>query len=421
MNFIFLGLLFIQSSWASINTGCSETVSFSWVITQALNQHPDLMTTQAKIENFDAYDINAKKKINPEFEYFAIGGREFTFSNPFLMSEGRFWMNFQLGDKTGKRQQVNQRDHEVTVIHHDQIKESVIKDLFKMLMRLKQINHELEQYNFSLQVFTNIIERYTARKYLSPDQDIEASIARIARDHYEMKVKITEKEKQYLILSTKEATRFSCNFNDVALGDLDLKFPEADEFIASDVQFNTALKSYEKVIQKKQAELSLENAKAIPDLRIGPMAQSYTSLGSTFITGGVAFVLPLPLLDRNQGGRQLAGVEISQASEKRRIHQEMLKENFEHKHQHYKQFLQLLKSKEEIEKLRSKFANATQLFYQGRVSINLVIELQRQILEIKNTYHQSEMEALTVLLDIYDLTGQLKLTKILDLVERKTE
>lgn len=423
MRKIFSVLIFLLSfsSFANQLPGCAETISFSWVVTHALNLNPQLMSTQAKLENFESYDLNARRKINPEFEYFAVGGREFTFANPFLMSEGRFWMNFQLSDKVGKRQQINQRDFEISGIQLDLEKEAIIKDVFKNLMRLKQINDELEQYKYSLGVFTNIIERYRARKYLSPDQEIESNIAKIAHDNFEMKVKIIEKEQQYLILHAKEATRFSCNFSNVDVGNLDLVFPPADEFMSTDTQFNTALKAHEKVIQKKQAELNLENAKAVPDLRIGPMAQSYTNSTNSFITGGVAFVLPLPFLDRNVGGRQIAAVEISQASEKRRIHQEFLKENFEHKHQHYKKFQKVLESKEDIEKLRGKFSNAIQLFHQGKVSINLVIEIQRQILEIKSVYHQAEMEALNELLDIYDLTGQLKLSKILNLVEKETE
>ena len=392
-------------------------MSFSWVISQALDLHPDLMNTQAKLANFDAYDFNSKRKINPEFEYFAVGGREFTFSNPFLMSEARVWMFFQLGDKIGKRQQINQKDFELTNSLQDQMKEGVIKELFKTLVRLRQINTELEQYKNSLSVFKDILNRYTSRKYLYTEQQVEGHIARIARDHYEMRLKIIEKEQQYLILSTKEATRFACNFSNISLGELDLNFPDAKTFFPSDIQYNTALKSHEKNIQKKVAELNLENAKVIPDLKIGPMAQSYTTSGSTFVTAGVAFVLPLPILDRNIGARQLASVEISQASLKRRVHEEMLKENFEHKHQHYKKFLEVLKDKEGTDDLKSKFSSAAQLFYQGKISIGLVIELQRQILEMKNTYHQAEMSALIELLDIYELTGQLKVNKMLSLVD----
>lgn len=407
-----VGLLALSTHVFAQN--CESEVSAHWLVKESMELTPTLLEERTKIAQFEAYDVRARQKINPEFEYFAVGGREFTFSNPYLMSESRFWMNFQLGDKIQKKVLLNNKDFSHSRMELDHKKIVHAKLSLKEILALSQLKQELAQYNFSIKVLNNILSKYEARKYLAPEQKVEVSITKIARDDFLLKQKIVEKRKEAKVLALRESLGFACHFQDVNVRSDSMEFPAEVSFMEAELAENLELKLWDQKISYKQAQLDLENAKAIPDLRFGPMAQTYTNEKNSFVTVGLALVMPLPLFDRNIGGRQLATAGIAQASEERRLHLEKIHASWQQKQEQYQTLRQALSSEGMKDDLKIQLQEALTLFSQGKISMNLLIELQRQMVQLKESYHLAELELFGVLLDLYELAGKLDHQKILD-------
>lgn len=90
----------------------------------------------------------------------------------------------------------------------------------------------------------------------------------------------------------------------------DLSLPDAPYTRAGDMSANPELQRLTQAVERAQAAIRLSDAVRIPDITLSAGIKHEAALGQSLLVGAT---LPLPLFDRNQGGRQASRAELAAA------------------------------------------------------------------------------------------------------------
>lgn len=99
---------------------------------------------------------------------------------------------------------------------------------------------------------------------------------------------------------------------DLVTGDFDklLELPSREEVEAAFAE-NPDVKRWETALISKSANLNLEHANGMPDVTLSFGIRNFQETNDNAFVAGLEF--PLPLFDRNQGGRRAAQAEVTQS------------------------------------------------------------------------------------------------------------
>ena len=162
---------------------------------------------------------------------------------------------------------------------------------------------------------------------------------------------------------------------------------------------NPAYARWQTEIQKHQATLDLEHARAIGDLSVGAGVRRFNETDDNAFVVGLS--IPLPLFDRNQGGKQEAAYQLSIARQEQKAAWRTLQNDFNQAYQEYANaYHQAVSLKTEVLPAAREMFNAAQEAYkQGKVDYMNVLDAQRtyfisqsEYLEILAAYHKAKMD-----------------------------
>jgi len=149
----------------------------------------------------------------------------------------------------------------------------------------------------------------------------------------------------------------------------------------------------------------LAERKGTPDLRIAPVFQNYQTGDQNVYTGGLSFVFPLAVFDRNQTERLSTTYQKAWAEKKVELSKTKETQRLLFSTEKYKSGLSVLREVEVIENSLSRFESVETWFKQGKISISNIVEFCRQLDEIMKNYHHGESLLMNDLLEIYELKG----------------
>jgi cobalt-zinc-cadmium efflux system outer membrane protein len=169
---------------------------------------------------------------------------------------------------------------------------------------------------------------------------------------------------------------------------------------------NPHLARWEKEIARNKAALELAKSKAVPDISIGAGVKRFNETDDNAFVFGIG--IPLPISDRNQGGRMEAVANLSKSYEEQRA------ARIEVTNQFNKIFTELSVSLDKIKELHASILpgakevfEASQVAYaEGKIDYLNVLDAQRTFFQVRVQYLETLTAYHKAVADMECLIGQ---------------
>lgn len=182
--------------------------------------------------------------------------------------------------------------------------------------------------------------------------------------------------------------------------------PEWDSFQTAFLN-NSDVQRWQSELSNKKANLKLAQAGRIPDLTLSFGVRRFRETDTNALVAGLTF--PLPLFDRNQGGRMAALAEVSQSVYRRDAAIARLSSGLQSAYQellssHY----QAHSIQEEILPAAEQASEAAQIGYrEGKFDFLEALDAQRTLFEVKSEYINAFSAYHEARLDLMRMTGRI--------------
>ncbi|HRK07520.1 MAG TPA: TolC family protein [Pseudobdellovibrionaceae bacterium] len=347
----------------------------------------DIQVFERQLQSAQKLEGVASQWINPEFGADSVWkGSEKSETTASLL------FNIRLGGKKNALIAEARSEAQKAVATRDLGKQQVRLQIMLALYRLSHLESEIRIEEETIQTFGKIVGQFEGRPARSPEQETSLSVFRMAQaDHKLRLTKLRADQEQIVRLMTAQ-TGFT---REVIFGSLPKRreaWPDLPSAINS-----------EQAPQIRQAASDLNIAKSLqaradgeawPDLQIGPAFRSTKDGADSNSYVGVALAIPIPVFNRNEGGRayraqKTAEAELTLQQSKLRIQAEQ--NSLENR---YVEQVRSLKNTLSIKSLVDKHEQLERQFFKGLVSSALVIEAHRQLFDFEQRRNESELEAL---------------------------
>jgi cobalt-zinc-cadmium efflux system outer membrane protein len=306
-------------------------VTLGQALSLALKNNPELAALSWEVRTGEAKTLQASLYTNPEIEVEVenFGGSREGEENPdgtvdknrrFDGAETTITLSqlIELGGKRSKRKQVAAIERDLLGWDYEAKRLDIITEVRKAFIDLLAMQERLSLMENLVQlsgkVYTTVSERVKAGK-VSPVEETKAKVAlliiRIEQERVRRDLEVARKR----LAGTWGST--SPVFQKVK-GDLEAitSIPPFEDLI-NRVSQNPDIARWTTEYKQRQAALDEEKTNRLPDLTIGGGVRYLDeSEDQTFIMG---LSIPLPLLDRNQGGVLEARYRIDKAKEESNV------------------------------------------------------------------------------------------------------
>jgi len=365
----------------------------------ALRHNPDLAAYSLEVRALEASALQAGLRPNPELEVEVEnfgGSREQ--ENPdgtvnklkrFDGSETTITLSqlFELGGKRSKRKQVAALERDLLGWDYETKRLDTISEVTKAFIDLLAMQEGLslmeDLVQLSEKVFNTVSERVKAGK-VSPVEETKAKVAlsiiRIEQERVRRDLEAARKR----LAATWRST--SPVFQKV-IGKLEVVAPIPPlEDLMNRISQNPDIARWAAEFEHRQAALDMEEAARFPDLTIGGGVKYLDeSEDQTYVMG---FSIPLPLLDRNQGGVLEARYRLDKAKQESSATEVRIRTAL---HQAYQElstaFVEVSTlSNDVIPGAQSAFDAENEGYREGKFGYLDVLDAQRTLFDVKGQY-----------------------------------
>jgi hypothetical protein len=394
---------------------CYDTTPIKWLLKEVEEVHPGLLLKRLSLDQAVAREHEAKKIINPEIEHFSVIGREFE-PKKVYMNETRLWFTLQLAGKRKGKTLEWEKSVELEQYEEWILKQAVLKDLWVNFFRLHQIHEEIKVKKKLISKLETILDQYQKRRALSPDQMMEERIIKMVVDNFELSNNVLSREKLSIFEFLKEVTGHQCKIVKISAQEDSIKWPSAIDVKSQTNQQLVLSKLASIELSLNRAQEALAEKKAIPDIRIAPLIQNYQTESLNVYTGGLSFVFPLAIFDRNQSERLQTKLKSGWSEKRVELQRKKEEQQLIFKIEKYESGLSVLKEIDVIEESLKRFESVQVWFQEGKISISNVVEYCRQLDEIMRNYHLGENMLMSDLMGIYELRGSITTENLLKMI-----
>ena len=409
---VFLALLLLGSFPAESSAEddrCGEIHAPQDILQCALTRHPDIVGAKAdKFRDEKLVEI-AKQRPNPELQSRILGGQ--SADDTHLNTETSLSHTVELGGKRKSRMGQAKRLAEKSEIGVKRIQEDVALQTVLTLYRLRQLESERDQIDETLATFGKILSRLRSRPQLTPEQAVSRSSFGLAREDYKLKKISLIQEQSNLCAWVEVATGIADQIILRHLPPSNRSWPDLSVSIKSGELSNATLDLARSEQALAEATLSVANAQAWPDLKIGPSFDTEDGGGTRWF-GGVNFSVPLPILTLNRGEQAFAKAEQSRAQTILELAIRKAESERTLQGKRYQAAIEALRSSQSVSGLAIEHQNIEGFFAKGLVSSTLVIETHNQLYEITRTRNEQELAGVDALWRLYIIDGKVLDSKI---------
>jgi cobalt-zinc-cadmium efflux system outer membrane protein len=293
----------------------------------------------------------------------------------------------ELGDKAQKRKQVAALEKELAGWDYQAKRLEVLKETGKAYLSLLVIQEKTkllaELVDVSEQTLRSVSLRVDAGKD-SPLEKTKASVAlsEIRIEHRQALQELENARKYTASFWGSRRPQFSR-----AEGRLETVFeiPEINQ-LQQKLLNNPMLAWWEKEIARNKAALELEKSKSVLDVSVSAGVKRFNETDDNAIVFGVA--IPLPVSDRNQGGRMEAVANLSKSHEAQRAARIEILNQFNHVYNELS--ISLTKTKELhaliLPGAEEVFNASREAYKEGKVDYLNVLDAQRTYFEVRMQY-----------------------------------
>lgn len=413
MNSLFMGFIIrLRASceiaivfWGVFSTspsvfGCTLT-SLSSVLNEISKNHPVISTTNQRKKVLGSEVDLASQVPNPILNFTSnhgssqgVGGSETT---------GNLLYVFEMGGKQSSRIGLAQANEKLGQVRIQNQTDQILIESSLMVNRLGQVESLLKLYNESLQVFEKMGRTLSRNKQLSPEQRIQLDIVDMEVSKHRLRISDLENEFNQISTHLVFYVGQSCT--------IDIEAKEQEMPTPSSLNINQAqspeLRELEWQSKALTKSVSEEDAKAYPDLKIGPSFQIEDQGVQSVNRFGLSLKVDLPFLNRNQGGRALAKnrqklsqTQLSFKQKENNVYLQSLMAS-------YKTIYDTLKKVPKKQELLEKHHRIEQLFLRGLISIPTMIDGHDQLLTLMEQRDAQESQGLDSFLKISQAQGNL--------------
>lgn len=403
MNHLFVLLLALAIEGRTAETApCPALTSAQSVLECVLRSHPLARSADMLSVQSEALEAVAAQRPNPE----AAGNAVFGDSQDQI--EVSVLHTIETGGKRGRR--IDRARAEALELKAEALasREELAVDTVVALFRLRQIREELKLLVEAAETFSTISGQLKSRRHRSPEQQVSLSVFQLAQQDYAVRRAALESEETALRRGLELGLGSALPTSGDVLPNRPLQWPEPGSTPAPSGFRGSAALRAAAAIQVAQADLGAAKASAYPDIRIGPsLLNQKNGVGegqSTLLGAGLS--LPIPLYQRNAGGRRLAARAVETATSRATAVGAVLASERDAQLARYRgatNVLAKLSGKSEVE---SQHEQMEGLFERGIIPASLVIEAHRQIVDYTQDLNGQELTAVKALWTIYAIEGR---------------
>jgi len=374
----------------------------------ALMHNPELKAFSWDIRISEARQLQAGLWTNPELEVEVeeVGGPGDR--SGFDAAETTIVLSqlIEMGNKVKKRVKVASLSKELAGLDYEAKRLDVFTEVTKAFIEVLAAQQRLNLTEELLQLSEELVGTVAKRVDAGKDSPLEKTKADVAYSN----VKIQHRQaagnlefarKQLASTWAGQKPKF-----DSVAGKLDslTPLPSIDQ-LTDLISQNPDIARWSLEIDKGKASLELEKAKAISDIMLsGGMKRSNETDDNTIVFG---ISIPLPISDRNQGGKREAAYTLARAREERRaahtrIQMELVKA-YQGLSNSYTEATEL--EKNVLQGAESVFQASKTGYSQGKLDYLHVLDAQRTLFEAKGQYIDALGSFHTAKTDVERLIG----------------
>jgi cobalt-zinc-cadmium efflux system outer membrane protein len=379
------------------------------VLALTLMNNPELKAFSWETRAAQARELQAGLWPNPELglDVEDVGG-----SGPrsgFDVAETTIQLSqlIELGNKAQKRRNVASLEKDLSGWDYEAKRLEVLTEASNAYIELLAMQEKTTLLSDLVDVSEQTVRSVAQRVEAGKDSPLEKTKASVALSGVQLEHKQTLQEletakKMVASFWGGEQPRFTR-----AEGQLETvsDIPEIDDLRQKVLQ-NPQLARWEKEIARSKAALDLERSKALPDVSIGAGVKRFNETDDNAFVFGIA--IPLPISDRNQGGRMEAVANLSKSYEEQRAaHIEVMNQ--------FNQIAgELSISLNKIKELRSSilpgakdvFDASREAYTEGKIGYLNVLDAQRTFFEVRVQYIEALENYHKARTDMERLIGQ---------------
>jgi len=379
------------------------------VIALTLLNNPELKAFSFETRAAEARELQAGLWPNPtlDIEVENVGGTGG--QSGFRAAETTIGLGqlIELGNKAQKRRNVASLETELAGWDYEAKKLDVLTEASKAYVELLAMQEKgkllAELADISEQTFRSVTQRVDAGKD-SPLEKTKASIilSGVQLEHKQALQELETARKLTASFWGNEEPRFTR-----AEGQLETvtDIPGFNDLQQKLMQ-NPQLARWGKEIARDKAALELAKSKAISDVSLSVGAKRFNETDTDAFVFGIS--IPLPISDRNQGGRMEAAHNLSKS------YQEQKAARIEIMNRFNQTFSELLVSLNKVRELRASilpgarevFDASRTAYAEGKIDYLNVLDAQRTFFEVKMQYIEALTNYHKARADIERLTGQ---------------
>lgn len=387
---------------ADVAATCGSVSNYKQFLECAESKSPDVQKAELALKEKAALTEVASQFQNPELSVQAVSGS--------LGSEKRSETDvslafpIELGGKRSARKQIAGAEKSRAQLELFQARSEARKTVSVKLMRLRQIEGELDLIDESLQAFTKLVKQYDTRPALSPEQEVTLTVFKVAKSEYGLRR--MEYDEELSGLESYFRVSLGLTLADVkkALPPKVKKWPALRQDVDS-LRNSPLVALYEADLQVARGGLSKAQGDAWPTMNVGPSAKISSEGGREFQQWGINLSLPIPVLNANGAAKAAAAVSVQAAEQKKELIIKKLESERDFLKQAYQKSVAVLESNPNGHALESKHKKIENFFFRGLVPSSLVIEAHRSMLDFEKTRNERELKAIEAYLDIQLIDG----------------
>ncbi len=372
-------------------------------------RYPALQRAEAETSVKEAGIITAAGRLNPEIDsrvLFGVGDHDSE-----VLSETNLTHPFELGGK--RKARISKAESELAVSRSaawESAEEGVLNTVLH-LHRLRQIAVEKEMIQEVLSTYRRIIGFYQARLLLSPEQEVSLIVFQTASEEGLLKKNQLTSEEKTLQAAVQLSTGGRNPPSKSLLPLSPRHWPEKDAATVSTEGW-AALRRAKAQLGSARASSRLAKAEAWPNVHFGPSLETDSPFGNHETAVGFAFSTSLPFYNRNQGKQAEAKREETAAQIALQTREREAQGEAARWVQSYRDNLQAFRRSKSGFRFHERHRQLEALFDRGLITSSLILEAHRQMLELQQEIHRTELRAIESLWKIYALEGRILEEKI---------
>lgn len=290
---------------AIVEEKSSAALSLAAAVNLALAQHPDLQASQFNQEAAQASIEQARLRPNPELvvESENVGQTTQTISAQWVQ-------RLELGGKREQRITLAEREHERSVLTRDLRKAEIVAQVrsnyIQTVLAYQQLSNQQANQKLMQEWANSIQKRVEAGKASPLEADRAELSSKAAQDMVQRAKHEWELAISQLMLAIGQKQPFTISGKSITNSQIPA-WEQVEPLLGNSLRMKLLMKE----IEQQEAEVALQKGLSTQDIQISAGLKHARESGDKGVMLGVS--VPLPLLNRNQGGIRQAQLRVQEA------------------------------------------------------------------------------------------------------------